>query len=264
MEARSNGLQRLVEIMERLRSPEGCPWDRKQTLESLKSYLIEEAYETLEAIEAGNPNQHKEELGDVLFQIVFQCQIRREQEKFDIYDVIDAITEKITRRHPHVFGDRKVRDADQVVQVWEEIKREEKNERAGDGSPLDGVPASLPALLAAEKLSERAARVGFDWSDAGQVMEKVREELDELVDAMEQPAEAEDSVEHELGDLLFAVVNLARHLGLSAEDCLRKANARFRDRFEKLRKVARAHGVEIENASLETLEALWQQAKRTE
>jgi MazG family protein len=257
MEPRAE-LQELVEIMARLRAPDGCPWDAQQTLDTLKTFLLEESYEVLEAIEKGDPQAHCEELGDLLFQIVFQCQLAREKGWFDIWQVIGAVAGKIKRRHPHVFGQEKVENAEQVVANWERIKKAEKSGRA---SALDGLPQALPALLFAHRLSERAARVGFDWQNAQQVQEKVEEEMAELREAM--AARDLQAIEHELGDLLFALSNLARHLKLAAEDCLRSACRRFVRRFNLLEKMAAERAIHLPSASLDTLEGLWQEAKKS-
>jgi len=248
--------------MARLRSPDGCPWDRDQDLHSLRSFLIEEAYEVLEAIEQGDENALREELGDVLFQIVFQCQLASEQGWFDIDNVIDGIARKITRRHPHVFGKAKAETPAEVVATWERVKKEEKKQ-AGKSQPsaLDGLPRSLPALLFAQRLSERAARVGFDWRDASEVMSKVTEELEELRQALDDGKRAE--IEWELGDLFFALTNLARHLDLSAEDLVRACNMRFDARFRLVEKIGRERGIDLAAADIETLESLWGEAKET-
>jgi len=257
MEPRAE-LQELVEIMARLRAPDGCPWDAQQTLDTLKTFLLEETYEVLEAIEDGDPQSHCEELGDLLFQIVFQCQLAREKGWFDIHQVIGAVASKIKRRHPHVFGQEKVENAEQVVANWERIKKAEKSQRT---SVLDGLPRALPALLLAHRLSERAARVGFDWQNAEQVQEKIEEEMAELREAM--ATRDLKAIEHELGDLLFALSNLARHLKLAAEDCLRAACGRFVQRFQLLEKMAAERSIDLPSASLDTLEGLWQEAKKS-
>ncbi len=242
--------------MARLRSEQGCPWDREQTIESLRSFLLEEAYELLEAIELKDRRAHAEELGDVLLQIVFQSQIAAEEGWFDIHDVINGIAAKLIRRHPHVFGPEKAETSAEVIQSWGKLKKQEKQTR----SALDGVPGSLPALLRAHRLSDRAARAGFDWETPGQVLEKIREELEELQEALGQK-ETPGKTAWELGDLLFATANLARHLGLCAEDLVREANRRFSDRFRLLESLAQQRRVDIKSADLQTLEALWQEAK---
>ncbi len=253
-------LRELVEIMTRLRAPDGCPWDREQSLDTLKTFLIEEAYEVLEAIEKADSQGHREELGDLLFQIVFQCQIASEQGRFDIFDVIAGIADKIRRRHPHVFGSERADTAEQVVATWERIKKVEKASGAGRSSVLDGLPRSLPALLMAHRLSERAARVGFDWTRPEQVLDKFEEEIAELKQALQQGGK--DTVECELGDVMFAAANLARHVGLSAEDALRRANRRFEQRFRLVEKMAAERGLDLSTAGIEALESLWQESKR--
>jgi len=257
----------LIAIMARLRSLQGCPWDREQTLDSLRPFLLEEVYELLQAIDEEDPAAHREELGDVLLQIVFQSQIASEQGHFDARDVVDTIARKLLRRHPHVFGDETARTAGDVVIKWERVKAAEKKEREDTAgtvprSVLDGLPRSLPALLAADRLSVRAARAGFDWENPGQVLDKLREELGELEQALagDQGAERAGC---EIGDLLFAATNLARHLGLDAEDLLRAANRRFERRFRLVEQTAAAGGIDMRTASLDQLEALWQQAKES-
>src|ERR1700730_14771139 len=202
-------VRRLLEIMDKLRDPGGCPWDREQTLRTLTPYLLEEAHEVIEALEAGDVSHHKEELGDLLFQVVFQARIAREEGKFDFAQVCDATSDKLTRRHPHVFGDVAVSGSREVVKNWERIKADERKQKGeSPRSAIGGVPVSLPALVRAERLTEKAGAVGFDWPDAGSVLAKVREELDELAEAME--GGVPERVEQELGDLLFAVANLGR------------------------------------------------------
>jgi tetrapyrrole methylase family protein/MazG family protein len=242
--------------MRRLRSEQGCPWDREQTVESLRSFLLEEAYELLEAIERKDRRAHSEELGDVLLQIVFQSQIAAEEGWFDIHDVIHGIAEKLVRRHPHVFGSEKAETSAEVIDTWNRLKKKEKQ----SGSVLDGVPRSLPALLQTHRLSDRAGRLGFDWKIPEQVFEKINEELGELREALDQK-DTPEKIAWELGDLLFATANLARHLGLCAEDLLREANRRFSDRFRLLESLARQRQVDIKSADLQTLESLWQEAK---
>jgi tetrapyrrole methylase family protein/MazG family protein len=248
-------LDDLIQIMSRLRSERGCPWDREQTIESLRSFLLEEAYELLDAIDLQDRQAQCEELGDVLFQIVFQSQIAAEEGWFDIRDVIHGIAEKLIRRHPHVFGSEKAKTCAEVIDTWDKLKKKEKH----SASVLDGVPRSLPALLQTHRLSDRAARVGFDWKKPEQVLGKMREEFGELQEALGE--KAPEKTAWELGDLLFAATNLARHLGLCAEDLLREANRRFSDRFRLLESMARERQVDIKSADLETLESLWQEAK---
>ncbi len=254
------GFAQLVAIMARLRGPLGCPWDREQTPETLKPYLIEEAYEVLEALETSDSQALKEELGDLLLQIVFHAEIAAETKEFTINDVVQGLIDKLVRRHPHVFGDLKVEDANEVVQNWSKIKAKEK-EGKEDRSILAGVPKSAPALIQAQRLGEKASRVGFDWSAAKEALEKVQEELGELEQTLtsENPARQEE----ELGDLLFALTSLARHLGLDAEMALRKTLVRFTDRFHYIEEQVTAKGQDLYCVSLEDLAALWQEAKKT-
>jgi tetrapyrrole methylase family protein / MazG family protein len=251
---------RLVEIMATLRSPIGCPWDREQTPDTLKPYLIEETYEVLEALEAKDLQALKEELGDLLLQIVFHSQLMAEAGIFTIDDVAQAIADKLVRRHPHVFGDVKVKDADEVVQNWTKIKAKEKAGKA-DRSILAGVPHGAPALIQAQRLGEKASRVGFDWTSAAEVLKKVEEETGELAATLSAQDPARQ--EHELGDLLFALTNLARHLNLDAETALRKAGKRFSSRFRYIEAQLAQQDEDIHHASLTRLEELWEEAKRT-
>jgi tetrapyrrole methylase family protein/MazG family protein len=250
---------RLVEIMAILRGPTGCPWDREQTPDTLKPYLIEETYEVLEALEARDQHAFKEELGDLLLQIVFHSQLMAEAGVFSIDDVAQTIADKLVRRHPHVFGDVKVKDADEVVQNWAKIKAKEKAGKA-DRSVLAGVPHGAPALIQAQRLGEKAARVGFDWTSAAEVFKKVEEETQELAATLSgQDVERQ---EHELGDLLFALTSLARHLNLDAETALRKAGKGFSDRFRYIETQLSENGEDIHHTSPARLEELWQEAKQ--
>jgi MazG family protein len=244
----------LVEIMRRLLADGGCPWDREQSLETLKPYLIEEAYEVLEAIDR-TPGEHCEELGDLLFQVVFQAALREAAGQFDVDDVAAAICAKLVRRHPHVFGDTKVADSAEVLRNWEAIKAGERSEK-GVLRTLHGIPATLPALARARGVQDRAARVGFDWPDAEGPRRKIDEELQEL-----ERAEAERK-HAELGDLLFAVVNWARKLGLDPEEALRAATRRFQSRFEWIEDRLAEKGQRPGEKSLDELDALWEQAKK--
>jgi len=247
----------LQDVVTRLRAPGGCPWDRQQTHQSLAPHLLEETYEALAALDAGDPDKLCEELGDLLLQILLHAQIADEAGEFTLRDVVAGIAAKLVRRHPHVFGLVTVADADEVLVNWESIKRNERSElEDAEGSVLDGVPAAMPALAYAQTAQRRAARVGFDWVDIVGVWEKVEEELEELHAA---PA-AERS--HELGDVLFAVVNLARWLDVEAEDALRQANQRFRWRFAYIEQACADRGLHPEDLSLEELDAIWEQSKR--
>ncbi|MBI4518388.1 MAG: nucleoside triphosphate pyrophosphohydrolase [Deltaproteobacteria bacterium] len=248
----------LVQIMERLRAPGGCPWDREQSHASIKPYLIEEAYEVIEAIEANDDTELCLELGDLLLQVVFHAEMAQERGAFAIGDVIRAICEKLIRRHPHVFGDLEVKDSDEVLRNWSRIKAAERQHRE-DRSALAGVPRAMPALIRAQRLGEKAARVGFDWQRAADVLDKLAEELNELRAAMQlgDPAAAES----ELGDVLYAATNLARHLNCNAEDALTKASDRFTRRFRYIEERLSAAGKDIHDTAIEEQEALWQEAK---
>ncbi len=246
--------------MARLRSPEGCPWDREQTHDSIRPYLLEETYEVLDAIERRDWRLLSEELGDLMLQAVFFAQMASEEGRFSICDSLDAITEKLIRRHPHVFAEGEARTPDQVKQRWDQIKRNEKNElRQQREGLLDGVPRVQPALMEAQQLTSKASSVGFDWENPDQVMAKLKEELLELADARREGAP--EKVQEEIGDLLFVLVNLARLLRVDAEQALRGTNAKFRGRFGYLeRKLAEA-GKPLERATLEEMDRLWGEAK---
>jgi MazG family protein len=258
----SLAVERLLSIMERLRAPDGCPWDREQTLRSLRPYVLEETYEVLEAIDLGDADEHREELGDLLLQIVFQAQLRKEEGRFDFADVADAISNKLVSRHPHVFGDADVKDADAVLRQWAALKREEKRAKGGGGSVLEGVPREMPALARADRLTEKASRIGFDWPDAGGARAKVAEELGELDEAIALGDAA--AIEHELGDVLFAIANLSRKLGLPPEEALRGAIGRFVARFGHIERELERRGVPHGTASLAQMDALWNEAKSFE
>lgn len=250
--------ERLVGIMARLRGEDGCPWDREQTLDSLKPFLVEEAYEVLDAIESGDVAEHREELGDLLLQVVFQAEVRRNEGAFDARDVVNAISDKLVRRHPHVFGDRDAHDADHAYRRWEEMKAQEK----GDRSVLSGVPRQLPALLRAQRVTDKASKVGFDWKAIEGPVEKLDEELGELKAAIASGDPA--AVEHELGDLLFTMVNVARFVDIDAEAALRRTVDRFTRRFEYVERAMKAEGRAMTEASLDELEAKWEAAKAEE
>ena len=250
---------RLVELMARLRAPGGCPWDREQTSASLRPYLLEEVYEVLEAIDAGDAGHLRDELGDLLLQIVFQSQLASEAGRFTIADVACAIVDKLVRRHPHVFGDARVRDADEVVRNWRCIKAEERRTTGEDGDLFASVPAALPALVRAQQLGEKAGHVGLDWRDAGGVLEKLREEIAELEAAL--AAGDRGQVEHELGDLLLAAASLGRHVDVSAEMALRGANERFVARVRRLETAARVRGQALADLAPEERDRLWEAVK---
>jgi len=241
----------LVRVMQRLRGPDGCPWDREQTHQSLGRHLLEETHETLEAIDAGDPERLRDELGDVLLQVVFHAEMARQEGTFDVDDVAEGIVSKLIRRHPHVFGEVEVDSAAEVLVNWERIKREE----SGDRSPDDDIPATLPALARASKVQRRAAGAGFDWRTKEAALAKVREELDEVATAPPERAE------EELGDLLFAVASLARRLNVDPETSLRSATRRFSDRFDRMTEAAAAEGVELEGLSDQELLARFRAAR---
>ena len=258
----------LLELMARLRDPaDGCPWDQKQTFATIAPYTIEEAYEVADAIERGDPQKIRDELGDLLFQVVFHAQMAQERGWFDFAQVAGSIHEKLVRRHPHVFGGKSVAGEAELSKNWEELKAQERAEAGGgEVGTLDDVPRGLPALIRAAKLGKRAGRVGFDWPDAAGVREKVSEELrevDEAVAAAGGGAGAGSSPEvlEEMGDLLFAVANWSRHLKLDAEDALRAANSKFERRFRDMEALARQRGLALEQLGAQEWEGLWQEAK---
>lgn len=242
----------LLHIVAYLRSPQGCPWDREQTHESLKRNLLEECHELLEAIDTGEPERLAEELGDILLQVAFHAQIAREAGEFQPPDVLRRTNRKLIERHPHVFGDEKVADAREVEQRWEEFK----GRKQGEGSPFESIPQGLPALAYSQLMQDRAARVAFDWEEVEGVLEKVREEIGEL-----KQAGTLERRSQELGDLLFSLVNVARWLGIHAEDALRQANRRFLARFSTMERLCRERGLDFQVLPLEEKEALWQEAK---
>lgn len=249
----------LVETVARLRGPEGCPWDRKQTHESLKPYVVEETYEVLEAIDSGEPAKLEDELGDLLLQIVLHARIASENGEFDIADVCVRIREKLHRRHPHVFADVQVSGVDDVLHNWEQIKRGEKLNESRK-SALDGVPKSLPALMRATELSKKAARTGFDWPEIAAVFDKLREEIAELDEAVAKGDK--DAAAAEIGDVLFAVVNIARFEGIDAEGALRDMLERFTQRFAHIEHEAAETGRSIEDMTLQEMDAIWDRAKK--
>jgi len=255
-----NRFDRLMEIMRKLRGPGGCPWDAEQSHDSLKRYLLEEAYEVIEAIDAKDPVHLKEELGDLLLQPIFHAAIAEEKGEFTMDDILDAISEKLIRRHPHVFGGETIESSAAQVQNWEKIKKEEKG--AERRSALSGVPPGLPALMQAQKITEKAARVGFDWEHTDQVFAKVMEELHEFEEAMLSGDEQE--MEAELGDLLFATVNLGRFLSIDPEEALRKTIRRFTTRFCHVEQSLHARGMAMQSATLEEMDLLWEEAKKLE
>ncbi|MFZ4627387.1 MAG: nucleoside triphosphate pyrophosphohydrolase [Blastocatellia bacterium] len=264
----NNQLESLVELMARLRSPEGCPWDREQTFASLGPMLIEEAYELLDAVEAGDWEELRDELGDMLFQLVFYAQLGAESGRFTIWDSIARVHEKMVRRHPHVFGEEKVASTAEVLSNWEAIKAAERS--AGEAptsapvSMLDGVSKRLPALLEAHQLTTKAARVGFDWPAVDQILEKLEEELAELRAELQAPDVDQRRVDEEVGDILFVVANLARRVGTEPETGLRAANRKFRRRFGHIEQRMAERGGEWREVTLATLDQFWEEAKRME
>jgi len=288
----------LVALMSRLRAPDGCPWDREQTYATLAPMLLEEAYEAFDAVEdarEGRPLELRDELGDLLFQIVFYAQVAAERGEFRIADVIEQIHTKMVRRHPHVFGDATVRDNEELLRNWEAMKAEEKRAagkeaKAEDASILDGVSARLPALMESHQLATKAARVGFDWQNVEDIFDKLHEEIEELREAIREHgetqktgaagdasadvlpggdaatrAEADDArMREELGDVIFAVSNIARHLGVEPEAALKLTNRKFRRRFRHVERGLHAAGREPGSATLDEMEALWQQAKESD
>ncbi len=263
----SRDIARLIEIMAALRTPgSGCPWDLEQTFATVAPYTLEEAYEVADAVARGNLKDLKDELGDLLLQVVFHArmaqELPKEQGAFDFGDVVEAITTKLIRRHPHVFADAQGHTAQSVKGLWERIKAEEKAERgeAAETGALAGVPVALPALTRAIKLQEKAGRVGFDWNDARAVLAKIREEADEI----EAELDKRDKAAAETGDLLFAVVNLARHLGADPEAILRATNLKFERRFASIERALAARGKAPKDATLEEMDALWDAAKAAE
>jgi MazG family protein len=259
-EASGEQFEALVRIMERLRADDGCPWDREQTRQTLKPFLIEEAYEVVEAIDKGDPKQIMEELGDLLFQVVFHAHLAAERREFTMGQVLAAIADKMVRRHPHVFGDGTASTADEVLEQWEELKRKERNAAAAAPvSALDGVPRELPGLLRAQRLQDKASKVGFDWPEISGVTAKIEEEFGELSEAIRSAAPEE--IEQELGDVLFSLVNLARFLNLSAEEALRKSITKFTTRFQCMEEALQRDNRQLGTVGLEEMERLWQQAK---
>lgn len=259
----------LLHIMARLRDKEGgCPWDVEQTFETIAPYTIEEAYEVDEAIRAGDMNALKDELGDLLFQAVFHAQMATEDGLFSFADVVQNVSEKMVRRHPHVFGEADIATADAQISAWEVQKAKEREKKAADEgrspSALDGVSISLPALLRAVKLQKRAARVGFDWTDTTDVLAKMQEEAAELVEEVRSENPDHSRIKDEMGDLLFVMANLARHLGVDPEEALRGTNAKFERRFHKIEELLGKEGKSPENSSLEEMDALWNVAKAEE
>ena len=263
--------EKLEAVQARLRAPDGCPWDREQTHASLRTYLIEEAYEVLEALESGDDGKFAEEMGDLLLQIMFHSQIAKEEGRFDVSDVIREVHDKMVRRHPHVFGEKRAKNSAEVLKKWEQIKKEEREaaeKKKGNGSKqeakaaslLDGVSRALPAALEGFQLTRRAARIGFDWDNVEGVFEKLSEEGGELREAVS--AKDARRTEEEMGDLLFAAVNLARFLHVDPEIALKKANAKFSARFRQMEKLAAERGKALADVPREQMEGFWEEVKK--
>ena len=251
----SEHFSKLLKIVEQLRGPDGCPWDKKQTHETLLPYFLEEAYEVIESIDNKNWENLKEELGDILLHVVLQSQIAEEDKKFNISESLNVLNKKLINRHPHVFTDGNFEDEINVKRNWEEIKHEEKKRK----SRLDGVPLSLPALIRAQRLQEKASFTGFDWDKVDDAWEKMDEEIEELKDAIEN--QDIKNIQEEIGDVLFSIVNISRKLKFPAEDMLRKANKKFENRFKGIEKVLKSKGKKIEETSLEEMEKIWENQK---
>lgn len=257
-------IERLLGIMQRLRDPQtGCPWDKEQTYATIAPYTLEETYEVLDAISREDFDDLRGELGDLLFQVVFYAQMAQEEGRFDFNDICAAISDKLERRHPHIFGDAQAGNSAEVLERWEQIKTAERAEKA-QHSALDDIPHSLPALMRAHKIQKRCSTVGFDWTTIGPVLDKVYEEIDEVMDEAKQAVVDQARVEEEMGDLLFATVNLSRHLGVKAEVALQKANLKFERRFREVERLVQVRGLEMTGVDLETMETIWQQVKRQE
>lgn len=252
-------IDKLVDLMSTLRSPCGCPWDKEQTRNSLTPFLIEEAYEVVEAIEDGKPNELKDELGDLLFQIIFHCQIARERGEFDLNDVADHSYLKMRNRHPHVFGDVQLETSGEVLANWEEIKKNEEGRRHKT-SMLEGMPKELPALLKAHRVQDKASRVGFDWERIDQVVDKVEEEIGEFRETLH--TKDPERMEEELGDVFFSLVNVSRFIGVNPEEALRKTIMKFIHRFKYIEEKAAETRRNLSEMTLEEMDSLWEEAKR--
>jgi tetrapyrrole methylase family protein / MazG family protein len=260
-------MEKLEKLVERLRGEGGCPWDREQTRETLKPMLIEEAFEVLDALDSGDAAELKDELGDLLFQVVFHAQISREKGEFDLSDIIDRSYDKMVRRHPHIFGDANLKTSEDVLKNWEDIKAAEKgvpssSRHDAERSLLDGIPSKLPALHRAYQMTAKASRVGFDWSKLDDVLQKLREETSELLEA--HGKRDSQKVADEIGDLLFVTVNVARFLGVDPETALGRSNRKFDRRFRYIESAIKLQGRELKDASLPEMDALWEEAKKKE
>jgi len=252
---------RLIEIVRTLRGPEGCPWDMEQNLYSIKNHFLEEAFELVDALDNEDVPNIREELGDIIFHVVFHAVMAEQEGKFDLESVLDEINEKLVRRHPHVFGNMESIDTEEVIVNWEKIKDEEKKAKRTK-SILDDIPVSFPAIQMSLKMQERVRKVGFDWPDMSECMDKVNEEIDEFKNAVETNDTHE--IEHELGDVFFALINLSRFLKVNPDEALRKANKRFHKRFTYIEQRLSERGLPSEDATLSEMEELWQEAKKME
>lgn len=260
----NNEIQPLLDIMAKLRDPKtGCPWDKAQSFETIVPFTLEEAYEVADTIERMAMDELPDELGDLLFQVVFYCQLGREAGLFDFGDVVDKICNKLTLRHPHVFGSLKEVTAEQVKDNWEQIKAKERNDK-NLYSVLDNIPVGLPALSRSVKIQKRVARVGFDWAELGPVVDKIHEEIDEVIHEVRKEEVSQEKVTDEMGDLLFAVVNLARHLGVEPEQALRQANRKFERRFRGVESLANQADKSMEDHTLDELDQYWNEVKLRE
>lgn len=255
----SKALSDLMGLVSRLRGAGGCPWDARQTDSTIKMYLLEEAYEVLDAIERGGPDDVCQELGDLLFQIIFLSDLARDREEFDLIEVIEKIDEKMVRRHPHVFGDLSVKDSSEVSDNWQKIKLKEKGALRSSSAILQDVPVDLPALLRAHRISDRAAKVGFDWDGKEDIWKKVGEEYKELAEAIAD--REKDRIGEEIGDLFFSLVNLARHWGLNSERLLRDANKKFTKRFKEMEDELKKAGLDLKEAAPSEMNKAWEEIK---
>ncbi|KHT62415.1 nucleoside triphosphate hydrolase [Photobacterium gaetbulicola] len=258
-------IEQLVEIMAKLRDPQqGCPWDLKQTFATIVPHTLEEAYEVADAIEQQNWDDVREELGDLLFQVIFYSQLGKELGLFDFDDVVEGINEKLTRRHPHVFSDTEFASEAAINANWEAEKAKERASKGCDDSILANIPRALPALIRADKIQKRCAKHGFDWDTLGPVVDKVQEEIDEVMEEVIQASPDQDRIEEEMGDLLFAVANFSRHVQVKPEVALQRANQKFERRFREVEKTVLERGKCLDDCSLEYLDAIWDEVKRNE
>lgn len=264
MTSADSALNRLLTIMQQLRDPQqGCPWDKQQTFASIAPYTLEETYEVLDAIQRGDYADLREELGDLLFQVVFYAQMAAEQKLFRFEDICQSISEKLERRHPHIFATAEAGEVTEINQRWEQLKQQEREQKSLN-SALDDIPRAMPALMRAHKIQKRCSNVGFDWNETGPVLDKVYEEIDEVMEEARRPVIDAQRLEEEIGDLLFATVNLSRHLGSKAETALQKANDKFEKRFRQVEAIIADQGLTMPDASLAQMEAAWQQVKQQE